>query len=306
MPEGLVTKSTGSWYLVETTDHKLIECRTRGKLRLKDLKVTNPVAVGDIVIYSLESSGQGIIEDVKPRENYLIRRSIKKASHGHILAANIDQAMLIATLTFPKTSTGFIDRFLVAAESFRIPTLLVLNKSDMWNEEMQAYADEFASIYPPLGVFCISISAFNDTDILKIQQLLEGKCTLLAGHSGVGKSTLLNKLHPDFDQKTSEVSAFANKGTHTTTFAEMFKINDNTRVIDTPGIKELGLIDFYDEEIYHYFPEMRALFGQCKFHNCTHTHEPGCAVLKAVKDGNIAHSRYNSYISIITEEDSHR
>ncbi|MCC5928105.1 MAG: ribosome small subunit-dependent GTPase A [Cyclobacteriaceae bacterium] len=306
MFEGIVMKSTGSWYTIRTIEGNLIPSRVRGKLRLKDLRATNPVAVGDKVRISQEADGTGIIHEVLQRENYLIRRAIKKTSHGHILAANLDQAMLIATITYPRTSLGFIDRFLVAAESFRIPCILVFNKTDMWNDAMWEFAEELAAIYPPLGVKFYSVSAMEERDVETIKTLLKGKTTLLAGHSGVGKSTLLNKMDPSIQQKTSEVSDFANKGTHTTTFAEMFSLSPDTFVIDTPGIKELGLLDFYDEEICHFFPEMRDLFGQCRFYNCTHTHEPGCAVIQAVEEGKIAPSRYESYLGIITEEESHR
>jgi ribosome biogenesis GTPase / thiamine phosphate phosphatase len=299
-------KSTGSWYTVRTSEATSVACRVRGKMRMKGMRVTNPVAVGDKVQFSLEADGTGIIHEIMRRENYLIRRAIKKTSHGHILAANIDQAMLLATITYPRTSLGFIDRFLVAAESFRIPCILVFNKTDMWNEAMWDFAEELAAIYPPLGVKFCSISSLKNQDVESIKSQLKGKTTLLAGHSGVGKSTLLNKIDPAIQQKTAEVSDFANKGTHTTTFAEMFCLAPDTFVIDTPGIKEMGLLDFYDEEICHYFPEMRDFFGHCKFYNCTHTHEPGCAVIQAVEDGKIAPSRYESYLGIITEEESHR
>lgn len=299
-------KSTGSWYTVRTHETTTIACRVRGKLRLKGMRVTNPVAVGDKVRISIEADGTGLIHEIVPRENYLIRRAIKKTAHGHILAANIDQAMLLATITYPRTSLGFIDRFLVAAESFRIPCILVFNKTDMWNDAMWEFAEELKAIYPPLGVQFYCISALDDQDLKTITSLLKGKTTLLAGHSGVGKSTLLNKIDPAIQQKTAVISDFANKGTHTTTFAEMFCLTPDTFVIDTPGIKEMGLLDFYDEEISHYFPEMRDFFGHCKFYNCTHTHEPGCSVIQAVKDGKIAPSRYDSYLGIITEEENHR
>ncbi len=304
--EGIVTKSTGSWYTVKIDGGKRYQCRVRGKLKIKGMEVTNPVAVGDIVIFDPENEDQGIIHTITTRKNYLIRRSTRKTRFGHILAANIDQAVLIATVTFPRTSLGFIDRFLVAAESFRIPSLLVFNKSDMWDDEIRAYVRELENIYTPLGVDFLTISALSEEHLEEFHSRLKGKISLIAGHSGVGKSTILNKLHPDIDQKVSEVSTFANKGTHTTTFAEMFEVDTDTWVIDTPGIKELGLMDIYDEEISHFFPEMRDLFGQCKFHNCTHTHEPGCAVIEAVEAGQIAPSRFESYISMVLGEDTHR
>ena len=304
--EGTVTKSTGSWYEVRSANAQSISCRVRGKMRMHGIVATNPVAVGDKVIYQLENDNQGIITKILPRENYLIRRSTKKSKQAHILAANLDQAVLIATIAFPKTSLGFIDRFLVAAESFRIPQLLVFNKIDRWNDESREFAQEMTDIYQSIGVECILVSALEKTNMELLRTKLRGKLSLIAGHSGVGKSTVLNSLSPDIDQKTAEVSTFANKGIHTTTFAEMFALDPDTFVIDTPGIKELGLIDIHDEEISHFFPEMRDLFGQCKFYNCTHTHEPGCAVVEAVENGQIALSRYESYIGMVYEEETHR
>jgi ribosome biogenesis GTPase / thiamine phosphate phosphatase len=306
MSEGLVTKSTGSWYTVRTADGEKVFCRVRGRLRIRDLRVTNPVAVGDRVTFGLEKDGNGNILDVQPRENYLIRRSARKSAHGHILAANIDQAVLVATLSFPRTSLGFIDRFLVAAESFRIPSLLVYNKSDRWEAEDRALITELREVYQIAGVRFLEISARQGQGMEELRKELKSKISLLAGHSGVGKSTILNTLSPDIRQKTAEVSAFADKGVHSTTFAEMFELEPDTFLIDTPGIKELGLIDFYDEEIHHYFPEIRAYFGRCKYYNCTHTHEPGCAVIAAVEEGRIAASRYQSYLSIVFEEDNRR
>jgi ribosome biogenesis GTPase len=304
--EGLVLKSTGSWYSVRTDNGKIYQCRTRGKLRLKGIQVTNPVAVGDKVEVEPENEEQAIISDIIPRKNYLIRKSIKKSKAGHILAANIGQAVLIATVTFPRTSLGFIDRFLVAAESFRIPQLLVFNKCDLHNKKMEEYMEELKGIYMDLGVDFLVISAEKELNLDALTSKLTGKTSLIAGHSGVGKSTLLNKIAPNIiNQGIGEVSTFANKGTHTTTFAEMFEISEDTFVIDTPGIKELGLIDLENGEISHFFPEMRSLFGECKFHNCTHIHEPGCAVIKCVEEGSIASSRYYSYLSIMEEEDTH-
>ena len=306
MTKGRVFKSTGSWYSVKTDEGKILDCRLRGKIRLKGIKVTNPVAVGDMVIVEIENQKQGIISEIEPRQNYLIRKSIKKSSEGHILAANIDQAVLIATLTFPRTSLGFIDRFLVAAESFRIPQLLVFNKCDLHNDQMIEYIDELKNTYTNIGVDFLVVSAQKGIDLDQLMGKLKGKTSLIAGHSGVGKSTLLNKIAPGkILQEIGEVSTYANKGIHTTTFAEMFEISRDTYVIDTPGIKELGLIDLEEGEISHFFPEMRALFGECKFYNCTHLHEPGCAVLQAVEDGGIAQSRYLSYLSIMEAEDTH-
>ncbi len=304
--EGLVIKSTGSWYDVKNAEGKIISCRVRGKLKLKGIKVTNPVSVGDRVNYDLEENGQGIIHTIVPRTNYLIRRSTRKTAFGHILASNIDLAVVVATLTFPKTSLGFIDRFLISAESFRIPSLLVFNKNDMWTKEAWEFADFLRDIYQKINVDFLTMSARSGDNLEKFKTKLVGNISLIAGHSGVGKSTILNLLSPNINQKTSEVSTFANKGIHTTTFAEMFEIEKDTFVIDTPGIKELGLMDIYDEEINHFFPEMRDLFGQCKFHNCTHTHEPDCAVVEAVERGEISISRYESYLSMMEGIDSHR
>lgn len=304
--EGLVIKSTGSWYDVKASSGNAVRCRVRGKLKIMDLKVTNPVAVGDMVIFEFEPDGNGIIQEVQPRTNYLIRRSTRKTAFGHILASNIDQAIVVATLTFPKTSLGFIDRFLISAESFRIPSLLVFNKTDMWTPEAFVFAEELREIYTKVNVDFMVMSAGSGDNLELFRQKLKGKISLMAGHSGVGKSTILNALSPVINQKTSEVSTFANKGTHTTTFAEMFEIEKDTFVIDTPGIKELGLMDIYDEEINHFFPEMRERFGQCRFHNCTHTHEPGCAVVEAVENGEISISRYESYLSMMEGIDSHR
>ncbi|MCL4151877.1 UNVERIFIED_CONTAM: hypothetical protein GTU68_033614 [Idotea baltica] len=303
---GLVIKSTGSWYDVKTPDGNIIKSRVRGKFKIQGMKVTNPVAVGDQVVMDLEDDGQGIIHTIAPRENYLIRRSTRKTAFGHILASNIDLAVVIATITFPRTSLGFIDRFLVAAESFRIPALLVINKADMWNEDACEIVQSLKEIYTRIGVDFITISAIDGKNMDLLLQKLKNKTSLVAGHSGVGKSTILNALSPEIAQKTAEVSTYANKGTHTTTFAEMFEIAENTNVIDTPGIKELGLMDIYDEEISHFFPEMRDLLGQCKFHNCSHTHEPGCVVMDAVEKGEISMTRFESYLSMMDGSDDHR
>jgi ribosome biogenesis GTPase len=306
MMEGLVIKSTGSWYDVKLENGQIVKARVRGKFKNDDLKVTNPVAVGDKVKLEFEADGNGIISQIFPRTNYLIRRSTKKEAFGQILASNLDQAVLVATLAFPRTSLGFIDRFLVSSESFRIPSILVLNKHDLWDQEQSVAADTIRKVYSSIGTIVIFVSAKDGFQLNILKEQLQGKTSLIAGHSGVGKSTILNVLAPHILQKTSEVSSFANKGIHTTTFAEMFFLDENTAVVDTPGIKELGLVDIYDEEISHFFPEMRNLFGQCKYYNCTHHHEPGCAVIKAVESGEIAESRYRSYLSMIDEEDNRR
>lgn len=305
---GLVLKSTGSWYEVLSDNDQLFTCRTRGKLRLKGFKTTNPIAVGDLVLFEPEQDHerQGVITEIKPRENYLIRKSIKKSGHGHIIAANIDQALLVATLVYPRTSLGFIDRFLVSAEAFRIPQVLVFNKVDLLDDQHLKHQKDIIAIYEQIGIPCYEISATQNIGIAEVKKQMQNKKTLIAGHSGVGKSTFLNLLSPSINQAIKEVSDYVEKGVHTTTFAEMFRLKDQTFVIDTPGIKELGLIDIEQEELSDYFPEMRAISQDCKFRNCTHTNEPKCAVKEAVEDGNIAESRYKSYLSMFYEEDTYR
>jgi ribosome biogenesis GTPase len=294
-------RSTGSWYDVRSNEGTIMQCRLKGKFKIKGFKVTNPIAVGDKVVYELEDEvrNAGIISDILPRENYIIRQSVHKTAHGHLLATNLDQAVLIATLDFPRTSLGFIDRFLVAAESFRIPTVLVFNKLDLLNEEQIAYQNELTELYESLNYKCIFTSAVDGTGVDDFFNILKGKVSLISGHSGVGKSTLVNAIAPDLDLRTSEVSTFANKGVHTTTFAEMFEIAHNTFIIDSPGIKELGLADMQKEEIGHYFPEILEIMSQCRFHNCMHLDEPNCAVKEAVMEERIAQSRYFSYLSMM-------
>ncbi|WP_435357631.1 ribosome small subunit-dependent GTPase A [Emticicia sp. SJ17W-69] len=301
-------RSTGSWYEVRTKEGHILQCRLKGKFKIKGLKVTNPIAVGDKVVYEIEDEthNTGIISDILPRENYIIRQSVHKSAHGHLLATNIDQAVLIATLTFPRTSLGFIDRFLVAAESFRIPTVLIFNKLDLLDNEQIVYQKELTELYESLNYPCLFTSAINGNGITEFYDILKGKVSLIAGHSGVGKSTLVNAIAPDLDLRTSKVSTFANKGVHTTTFAEMFEIDDETFIIDSPGIKELGLADIEKEEIGHYFPEILALMSECRFHNCMHLDEPNCAIKEAVMDGSIAQSRYFSYLSMMEGGDNRK
>jgi ribosome biogenesis GTPase / thiamine phosphate phosphatase len=305
---GLVMRSTGSWYDVRSNEGTIMQCRLKGKFKIKGLKVTNPIAVGDKVIYEMEDENRntGIISDILPRENYIIRQSVHKTAHGHLLATNLDQAVLIATLNFPRTSLGFIDRFLVAAESFRIPTVLVFNKLDLLNEEQIAYQHELTELYESLNYKCIFTSAIDGTGVDDFFNILKGKVSLLSGHSGVGKSTLVNAIDPDLDLRTASVSTFANKGVHTTTFAEMFEIAPETFIIDSPGIKELGLADMQKEEIGHYFPEILELMSECRFHNCMHLDEPNCAVKEAVMEERIAQSRYFSYLSMMDGGDNRK
>ena len=308
MQIGLVIRSTGSWYDVRNQDGHIYQARLKGKFKIKDLKVTNPIAVGDRVKFDVEDKVENtaVIIDIEPRDNYIIRQSVHKTAHAHMLAANIDQAVLLATLTLPRTSLGFIDRFLVTAEAFRIPTTVVFNKADILNEDGLAYQREIMDMYEKIGYPCLVTSAAEGDGIDSFRQLLAHKITLLSGHSGVGKSTLVNAISPNLNLRTNEVSTFANKGVHTTTFAEMFELAPDTFIIDTPGIKELGLIDIAKEEISHYFPEMRDRLNQCRFNNCLHVNEPGCAVKDAVGEGEIAESRYWSYLSMLEGGDNRR
>lgn len=307
--KGLVLRSTGSWYDVrDSRDGHIWQCRLKGKFKALGLKVTNPIAVGDFVNFEIEDDVQnfGIIHEIMPRENYVVRQSVHKAAHSHLIAANVDQAILIVTLVFPRTSLGFIDRFLVAIESFRIPGILVFNKQDLLNDDMKEFQSELMELYEGLGYHCIATTALTDEGLEPFSELLKGKVSLLSGHSGVGKSTLVNAIAPDLAIKTQEVSTFANKGVHTTTFAEMFELEPGTFIIDSPGIKELGLADMKPEEISHYFPEMRDLLNQCRFNNCQHINEPGCMVKHAVTEGEIAMSRYESYLSMVGGGDNRK
>lgn len=306
---GLVMRSTGSWYDVRRDDNaSLLRCRLRGKFKIKGLKVTNPIAVGDWVewIWADDQEETGLITNILPRENYLIRKSVHKTGHAHMLAANLDQALLIATLAMPRTSLGFIDRFLVSAETFRIPSRIIFNKSDLLNEDDRELIAALRAIYEPLGYPCLLASAMTGEGIEAVEDLLRERKSLISGHSGVGKSSLVNRIVPDLDLRTSAVSTFANKGVHTTTFAEMFEIAPKTFIIDTPGIKELGLVDIAPEELGHYFPEMRDRLGNCKYHNCQHTNEPGCAIKAAVEARQISFTRYESYLSMLSDQDNRR
>lgn len=305
---GLVMRSTGSWYEVRSDSGELFSCRLKGKFKIKGLQTSNPIAVGDRVDFEIENETErtGIISDIEPRENYIIRKSVHKAMQAHVLAANIDQAVLIVTLKFPRTSLGFIDRFLVTAESFRIPAVIVFNKVDLLSEEEKDLVADLAALYEPLGYTCLFTSVYERIGIQAFGELLQGQVSLLSGHSGVGKSSLVNAIAPDLALRTGEVSTFANKGTHTTTFAEMFELSAGTFIIDTPGIKELGLIDIEKEELGHFFPEMRDRLGECRYYNCLHVHEPGCAIVAAVEEGDIAESRYISYLSMLENDDNRR
>jgi ribosome biogenesis GTPase len=306
--EGTVAKSMGLWYQVETPDGTSYSCRLRGKFKLQNKKISNPVAVGDHVRFIDDDGNKNakIIAEILPRENYIIRTSPKKKGHGHIIASNIDLAIVVATVGTPKTSLGFIDRFLVTAEAFRIPAMILCNKIDLLSPEDLAGLKLKMKEYEALNYQTAFISALDIDDIEKFKTILNNKTTLISGHSGVGKSTIINQIIPEADQQTSEISESSDKGIHTTTFAERFRVQDDTYIIDTPGIKELGLAEVEKDELSHYFPELRQLLGQCKFNDCTHTHEPGCAIASAYEKGNISQTRYDSYLSMLMGDDNRR
>lgn len=306
--KGRVMKSTGSWYILQS-EKGTISARLRGKFKQDDLKLTNPISVGDWVDWDYEDQQDtAVIRDILPRENYIIRKSTRKQQFSHILASNIDQAFLVVTVRDPRTSLGFIDRFLVSTESFRIPAYIIVNKADALSKEKDfEYLSLLKEIYDPLGYAVLEISALNQENLNEVlAPLLQGKTTLLAGHSGVGKSTLLNRLIPQANQTTQSVSKFTSKGVHTTTFAEMFSFEEAGYLIDTPGIKEFGILDIDDQELSHYFVDLRKYLGQCRYNNCKHVNEPGCAVMEALEKGEIHPYRYESYLNILYEEDSYR
>lgn len=307
--KGRVVKSTGSWYeIMEEEDGYRVKARLRGKFRMSGFKVTNPIAVGDWVTFEKEQSvtGQYEILEIHPRTNYFIRKSTHKTSHDHLIATNLDQIVILFTLQMPRTSIGFLDRALVTAEAYRIPVVIVFNKIDIYSGEQKQEIEYYADAYRKIGYDCLLASALENIGLEPVKEKLAGKTTLVMGHSGAGKSTLMNTLFPGLNLTTSEISPFAQKGVHTTTFAEMFELSDDTFLIDTPGIKELGISEIGEEELSHYFPEMREMIGQCRFHNCRHLNEPGCAVQAALQEGKIEDFRFNSYISIISGEDNRR
>jgi len=303
--EGLVTKSTGSWYQVLTDDGQKYDCRIKGIFRTKGITTTNPIAVGDRVDFELEpEQGTGVITKLQPRKNYIIRKSINLSKQAQILAANLDQALLVVTLASPRTSLGFIDRFLVTAEAYDIPAALVFNKLDLFSDEGLEILADYRSIYENIGYPCFEVSALNGTNVEQVSTIIKDKMTLFSGHSGVGKSSLINALVPELQLRTTQISEWHDKGVHTTTFAEMFELPQGGYIIDTPGIRELGVIDIEKNELSHFFPEMRALLNQCRFNSCRHINEPGCAVIKAVEEGEIELSRYESYLSIYNGNDT--
>lgn len=303
--QGLVIKSTGSWYEVITNSGETINCRIKGKFRTLDIKTTNPIAVGDKVEVEREpDQDTGLITTLHPRKNYIIRKSVNLSKQAQIIAANLDQAFLIVTLASPRTSLGFIDRFLVTAEAYAIPAMLIFNKLDLFSSDGLEILKEYQQIYEKAGYPCYSVSAIEQTNLDQIKQLLKDKVTLLSGHSGVGKSTLINALLPGSQLKTGDISDWSDKGKHTTTFAEMFELPFGGYLIDTPGIRELGVFDIEKQGLGRLFPEIRELMEDCKFHNCRHINEPGCAVLKALENDEIESSRYDSYLSIYHNNDT--
>lgn len=303
--EGLVIKSTGSWYTVEGKNQQRYECRIKGKLRMKGLVSTNPVAVGDIVDFELEPELQtGVISKVHDRRNYIIRKSINLSKQVQIIAANLDLACLVVTLASPRTSLGFIDRFLVTAEAYGVPAILVFNKLDLFSKEGLEILENYIDLYEGIGYPCYVVSAIKGTNIETLEAVLKDKISLFSGHSGVGKSSLINRLIPGKALRTGQVSDWSDMGKHTTTFAELFDLPFGGKLIDTPGIRELGITDIEKHELAHFFPEMRALMHDCKFNNCVHINEPGCAVLKALEEGDLEPTRYDSYQSIYFGNDT--
>jgi ribosome biogenesis GTPase / thiamine phosphate phosphatase len=300
---GVVVKSTGSWLTVESQEGNIYNCKLKGKFRIKDIKATNPVAVGDNVNFIiLEDQKTGLIHEILPRYNYLVRKATKLSKVSHIIAANIDQAFIITTLAFPRTSTGFIDRSLVTTEAYHIPTSIIFNKIDLYDDKLNSHLTGLQKIYTDAGYECVSVSALRGDNLIKLKSLLCEKKTLFFGHSGVGKSALINAIEPGYSIRTKELSGYHQVGMHTTTFAEMLRLTDGGYIIDTPGIKEFGLSDFNRKEIAERFPEIRKYMDDCRFNDCSHTHEPGCAIQKALGEGKISKSRFNNYLSILNDD----
>lgn len=300
--EGIVYRSTGSWYSVKDLNNQFWKCRLKGKFKLDEtIRSSNPIAVGDVVHFDIEDKKEetGMIYEITSRRNYVVRQSPQNRNLKHIIGANLDQSVLIATLKNPKTSTGFIDRFLVTCEAYHIPAVIVFNKVDIYEEAETEKFNHVKSFYEKIGYKVLLISAKEETGLEELVNLLENNTSLISGHSGVGKSTIINTILPDKDLRVQEVSDWSGKGMHTTTFAEMFDINENSRLIDTPGIRELGIVDITKEELSGYFPEMRDRLRNCKFNNCMHLNEPQCAIQQAVVDGEISEVRFENYLSIL-------
>ena len=289
--------------MVKTDDGALVECKIKGNFRLKGIRSTNPIAVGDRVCIVPNAEGTAFITEIENRKNYIIRRASNLSKQSHIIAANVDACMLVVTVNYPETSTTFIDRFLASAEAYRVPVNLVFNKVDLYSEDELRYLDGLVNLYTHIGYPCYRISAANGEGVDALKEDLQGKITLFSGHSGVGKSTLINYLLPDQQLKTGEISSVHNKGMHTTTFSEMYPLGENGYIIDTPGIKGFGTFDMKDEEVGHYFKEIFEFSARCKYGNCTHRHEPGCAVREAVENHDISQSRYNSYLNILEDKE---
>jgi len=311
--KGIVIKSTGSWFTVKTESGAVAECKLKGNFRIKDLKSTNPVAVGDYVeMVMQEQEGDdpsrpvGMITDIIERKNYIIRKSPNLSKQYQIIASNIDQAFLVVTVNYPVTTTTFIDRFLASAEAYRIPCILIFNKTDRYNIGQLAQMRKFIDIYQNIGYRCLEASAKHDQGISQIREWMKHKTSVFSGHSGVGKSTLINKVEPDLNLKTNEISEYHETGKHTTTFSEMFELSFGGFIIDTPGIKGFGMLEMEKEEIGHYFPEIFKRLDKCQYYNCTHTHEPGCDVKRAVTENEIAKSRYTSYLGLLETDERYR
>lgn len=302
---GLVIRATGSWYTLVCEDGERRECRIRGRLRLRGVRSTNPVVVGDTVEAEQDEQGEWVICDIAPRRNYIIRRASNLSKESHIIAANVDRAMVVATIAEPVTATEFIDRLLVTCEAYKVPATILLAKSDLLSDRAEEVA-EFHRTYEGAGYEVINLSTVDGRGVERVREMTRAGITLLSGNSGVGKSTLVHTLDPALDIRTGDISESTGKGRHTTTFSTMYPVGDGGYIIDTPGIKGFGLIDIDDHELWHYFPEMMRLAPDCRFYNCTHTHEPYCAVIEAVKSGAMAYSRYESYLKILDEDEKYR
>ncbi len=308
MYKGLVVRSTGSRYFVTSKNNTIVECVIRGKFRIKGIKSTNPVAVGDFVYYDYDENLKlGIIKKIEDRKNYILRKSVNLSKQSHIIASNVDVAFILISLTQPETSTEFIDRILIATESFKIKSILIFNKIDLLSKDLTYYLDYLINTYEKIGYKCIKTNLLKNLNLNLIKAEIKDKTSVIIGHSGTGKSTLINKLEPQINTKIGEISEYHKTGKHTTTFAEMFKLKDGGYYIDTPGIRGFGLLDYKKEELHHYFLEIFKISKACKYQNCTHTHEPQCAVKEAVDKGEISEERYNNYLNIFFDEnDKHR